>query len=302
MRFLTKSLLVVFVLALGFSAQSATVLRLNFDSAAVVDDATYDFAGNDTPSSGTVSINFNQPWVGAERDYGLNHCDDVTDNGNYPDIVDIPSATPGWQGGRALFTALGTGADPTQHIGWYVNSSNLISVSGDFTAEALFMMNKIEPTGSEYGLQNIFGNDMLLNAAAGWCGWKFRIWPAGGTGIGGSGQMQLWTPNTVTFIGENNIDGPTVTPGQWHHVACVYTAGTNTIELFYDNVSQGTNNPVWGDLGQSQWHVGDWPSNCAARGFAGWIDAVALSDTALGAGSFVLPSTSSMSINNWIEY
>ena len=302
MKLLVKSLLVVFVLALGVSAQSATVLRLNFDSAAVVDDATYDFAGNDTPSSGTVSAHFNKPYVGSERDYGLDHCA-ATVNGNYPDIVDIPGATPAWQGGRALFTAGGTisdPTDPTQHIGWYVNSSNLISVSGDFTAEALFMMSQHNPAGSEYGLQNIFGNDMLMSATAGWCGWKFRIWPVGI--IGGVGQMELWTPNTVTFIGENNVTGPFVTPGQWHHVACVYTAGTNTIELFYDNVSQGTNNPVWGDLGQSQWHIGDWPSNCAARGFAGWIDAVALSDTALGAGSFVLPSTSSMSINNWIEY
>ena len=302
MRIVTKGLLVVFVLALAVSAQSATVLRLNFDSAAAVDSATYKFrSNNDIPPSGVVSVHFNKPYVGSERDYGLLPCA-ATDGGNYPDIVDIPPATPAWQAGRALFTAVGSALDPTVHIGWYVNSSNLISVSGDFTAESLFMISRYNPVGSEYGLQNIFGNDRLVDATNGWCAWKFRVWPLADPTIGGDGKIQLWTGNTATFIGENDVDGPPVTPGQWHHVACVYTQSSNTIELFYDNVSYGTNNPAWGDLGQTQWFVGDWPSNCAPRGFAGWIDAVALSDTALAAGSFVLPSTSSMPINSWIEY
>lgn len=305
MKLLTKSLLVVFVLALAVSVQSATVLRLNFDSAAAVDSATYKFrANNDIPASGTVSIYFNKPYIGSERDYGLAVCG-ATDTGQYPDIVDIPAATPGWQGGRAMFTNLGTGADPCGHNGWYINSSNLLSVSGDFTAEALFMMNRYNPVGAEYGLQNIFGNDMLVhfaNPGAGLCAWKFRIWPLADPVIGGNGKLQLWTGNTQTWFGEIDIDGPPVTPGQWHHVACVYTQGTNTLELFYDGASYGTTNPAWGDLGQTQWFVGEWPSNCAPRQFAGWIDAVALSDQALLPANFVLPSTASLAVNVWEEY
>jgi len=303
MKILHASLAVLFVLGLSLSAQSATVLKLTFDSAPVVDDATYDFISYDIPNSGIVSNEFNKP-LGSQRDYGWTWTGGGTDfpagynnTGNYPDIV--TPATTGIQGGNALFTALGTAGDPTDHIGWYINEDNGISVTGDFTAEAVFMTNVIEPVGSEYGLQNIFGNDSIVDASRGLAAWKFRIWPAGGTGIGGSGQLQLWTGNTVTFFGEKDVDGPTVTPNAWHHVACAYTASTNTLELFYDGVSRGTTQPDWGDTNQTNWWVGDWPPNPAPRGFAGWIDAVALSDTVLAPGSFVIES---FSVNTWAEY
>jgi len=301
MKTMTKCLVTAFLLALGLTAQSANVLLLNFDTATIVDDATYDFGTADIPASGTVSIYFNKPWVGSERDYGLMPPDPGTDTGNYPDIVDIPAGTAGFQADqKAFWTCTGDVGDSQQHIGWYINSSNVISVSGDFTAEALFMLAKIETSldpieDSEYGLHNIFGTDMIAGSGA---AWKFRVWPNGP--IGGSGQLQLWTGNTITGIGENDVDGPPMAINTWYHVACVYTASTNTIELFLDGVSQGTTNPAWSNLGQDDWWIGAWPSNGANRGLAGWIDAVALSDTALAPGSFVLPTSSQ--VGDWSEY
>ncbi len=301
MKTINSILVVLFVVGLVASAQAQPALKLTFDSAPVVDAATYTFDAADIPSSGTVDLYFNKP-LGSQRDYGWEHVGPGTDfpthyedNGNYPDIV--TPVTEGMQGGNAMFTALGDSGDPTKRYGWYINEDNGISVSGDFTAEAVFMANVISPTGSEYGLQNIFGNDSVVDATRGLAAWKFRIWPD--DQIGGTGQIQLWTGDTQTFFGENDVDGPTVTPGVWHHVAAVYTAGTNTIELFYDYVSQGTNNPVWGDANQTNWWVGDWPANPAPRGFAGWIDAVAITPGVLAPGSFEFED---LSVTTWENY
>jgi len=296
MRKVSIGLIVMAALAVSVSSPAVTVLKLTFDSAATVDEATYVFAPADIPPSGTVSIYYNHPYVADERDYGLEVCA-ATDLGNYPDIV-TPATASTWQGGNALYTNEGTPADPCKHIGYYINEDNGIAIDGDFTAEAVFMITRLNPNGSEYGLQNIFGNDKVIDATRGLCGWKFRVFPVGVL-EGGVGQIQLWTPNTVSFWGENNIDGPTVTAGVWHHVACVYNSTSNTMEMFYDGTSAGTTTPAYGDTKQNQWWVAEWPSNCGARQLAGWIDAVALSDTTLTPSQFKLQAGN---VEQWKEY
>jgi hypothetical protein len=305
MKTINSILVVLFVVGLVASAQAQPALKLTFDSAPVVDAATYTFDAADIPSSGTVSINFNPPYVDV-RDYGWDHTGPGTDfpthyvdSGNYPDIV--TPVTEGMQGGNAMFTALGTAGDPTKHNGYYINVDNGISVSGDFTAEAVFMANVLDPvTGTEYGLQNIFGNEKVVDATRGLAAWKFRILPVDyDSVVNADGEFQLWTGNTQTFFGENNVTGPIVTTGVWHHVAAVYTAGTNTLELFYDYVSQGTTAPVWGDTNQTNWWVGDWPANPAPRAFAGWIDAVAITPGVLAPGSFEFED---LSVTTWENY
>lgn len=291
-------ILLVAILTLGLTvvAQSAVVLQLNFNGDAATDVATYVGSG-DIPTDPIVQIGFDHtPYdLTSARDYGMLQPDPGTDSGNYPDLVTPASL---YQGDNAMFTALGDSGSPTQHVGWYIHRDNGVTITGDFTSEVVFMTNKIgtlaDPIvdGSEYSLQNIFGNEMT---DVGTFKWKFRIWPDGI--IGGNGKLELWTNNGS----EHNVDtgGTAVTTGVWHHAAAVYTAATDTIELFYDGVSQGTNNPGYATNDQGDWWVGDWPSNGAARGFAGWIDCVAISDEALTVPNFVLPAL--LDVNDWYE-
>ena len=271
-----------------------TPLLLTFDSATIVDDATYDGAARDIPIQccyrNLLSIIRQSS---KERDYGFLPPDPGTDTGNYPDIV--TPATAGFQGGNALWTCTGDSGDSQEHIGWYINSNNGISVDGDFTSEAIFMLAKIgTPSdaveGSEASLHNIFGTEMISRVgqtAAEGAAWKFRVWPNGGVLSGDNGKVQLNCGST-NGGSEQNVDGPTMEINRWYHVACVYTSSSNTAEFFLDQVSQGTCNPEWAGTNQDDWWVAAWPSNGANRGFAGWIDAVSLSDEVLGATEFVL--------------
>jgi len=279
---------------------SGVALLLTFDTTIGTNLATYTPGPGDVPLGVEVSREFNKPFVGSERDYGTMPPGDI-DTGNYPDIV-TPS-TEGIQGGNAFWTCAGNVGDSQQHIGWYINKNNKISVSGSFTAEAVFMLAKIGTVADpildcEYSLQNIFGTDMLSGAATGtWAAfhvagsgaaWELRVWPIGI--IGGDGKLQLWTGNTITSLGELDIDSLTapMNINQWYHVVCVYDAPSNTISLYLDNVLQGSTNPAWANTGQNDWWIGAWPSNGANRGMAGWLDAVAISYGTLIPDDFVL--------------
>jgi hypothetical protein len=288
------------------------VLQVTFDSAPGTDIATYTPAAGDIPSSVIVTKDFNSANgdAGSPIDYGKMGPSGgpYTDTGNYPDIVDDAAivAVTGGVGsyaGNAMFTALGDngGVDPTEHIGWYIEEDNGVSISGDFTAEAMFMLNllmtdHLEGYGSEYGLQNIFGNmDDLENVSGNAALWKFRVWPQGGA-LSGNGKIQL---DTWSGSAEVTLDGPApVTTHVWHHVACAYDSTAGTIELFFDGVSYGSISPGWANDNQSEWWIGEWPKNPAPRGMAGWIDAVCISDEVLAPGSFVLPGTD---VENWYE-
>ncbi len=295
MKRVTEILCVIFVLALGLSAQGATIVYLTFDSATGTNFVNYTLDPADIPT--TATIHFHKPYVGSERDYGLMPPQPGVDTGNYPDIV--TPAVPGWQGGNAFWTCAGNIGDSQQHIGWYITDSAIPTVTGDFTGEAIFMLAKIGTPGdivydSEYSLHNVFGTQMLAgNPGSGWkpndgADWKFRVWPDGI--IGGHAQLQLNMGGTDGG-GEVNVDGPDMVINWWYHVACVYTAATDTAELFLDGVSQGSASPNWANSGQDNWWVGAWPSNGANRGLAGWIDAIALSDEVLAPANFVLPRT-----------
>ncbi len=288
------------ILLLCLSANAAIVLRLNFDSSTVTRAENYALGPTDTPS--TVTVHFNKPYAGGERDYGLMPLDPGTHTGHYPSIV-TPAAA-GFQGGNAFFTCLGDATDSQQHIGYYINKGTSFTMSGDFTAEVIFMVNKIgmpptDPVADcEYSLQDVFGTAFIANDGA---NWEMRVWPNGGP-IGGNGMIQLCM-NGNSGAPEANINGPVITPLQWYHAAFVYTAATNTAEFFIDGVSQGTNNPNWGGSSvMNDWWIGAWPSNGANRGMAGWIDAVAVSDAALTPSTFNLPRSGYSEIETWNLY
>jgi len=314
-----KILIAMFIMAMAVSAYSAQIFIMNFDAAPAVDLEDYPIGPGDFGT--TASIHFPEQFYTdgyPARDYGFNNTpdgtppdyvwpDDYTDSGNYPDIV--TPTTPGFQGGNAFWTCTGDAGDPQDHIGWYIakKGDDSFNMSGDFTAEAIFMLAKIGTSTdavaqSEYSLHNIFGTESLNGPMGGETGayWKFRVWPDGP--IGGTGQLQLWTGVTTGGGGENDVDGPSMSINTWYHVAAVYTESTNTIELFLDGVSQGTNNPSWDNTNQNDWWVGAWPNNPANRGLAGWIDAVALSDVPLTPSSFVLPRSGYTGVPSWNLY
>jgi len=285
------------ILMLCLSANAALVLRLNFDSAPVVKAENYTLGAQDTPS--TVTVHFTRTPPGSARDYG-----DMQPEGthtlHFPSIV--TPTTPGFQGGNAFFTCLGSALDSQQHVGYYIDKGYAFSMSGDFTAESIFMVEKIgTPTDtvvdSEYSLQDFFGTAMIDNSGA---NWEIRVWPNGI--IGGDGKIQL-ALNGNGGLGETDINGPIITPHQWYHCAFVYTAGTNTAEFFVDGTSKGTINPNWGGSSvMNDWWIGAWPSNGASRGMAGWIDAIAISNTALTPTHFNLPRLGYASVETWNLY
>jgi len=310
-----QALIVVFVMAMALSAYSAQVFVVNFDGSPATDQEYYLQGPGDFGTS--ISTHFTASYTAdpadllaaGARDYGwmwdgsgfFVFPDNYFNTGNYPDIV-TPSVA-GFQGGNAFYTCTGNVGDSQQHIGYYIQKDDPgFSMSGDFTAEAIFMLAKIGQSGdevadSEYSLHNIFGTETVADSGA---AWKFRVWPNGL--IGGTGQLQLWTGHTDGSGGEEDVDGPDMSINTWYHVAAVYTQSTNTIELFLDGVSQGTANPVWGDSSQDDWWMGAWPNNPANRGLAGWIDAISLSNAALLPTQFTLPRSGYTGVQDWTIY
>jgi len=296
------------LLPVVLSQAEEPVLILNFDSAVANDITTYTLGPGDYGVDATIYIENYVP-TGARRNYGFMQPDPGVDTGNYPDIV-TPS-TAGFQGGNAFWTCTGNTGDSQQHIGWYLFKDDpaFEGISGDFTAEAIFMLAKIgtdsDPVvDSEYSLHNVFGTEMIAFgtdiAPDDGAAWKFRVWPQGI--IGGTAQLQLCCSATAEGGAEQNVTGPTMSIDTWYHVAAVYTESTDTIELFLDGATQGTTNPDWANSGQNDWWIGAWPSNGANRGLAGWIDAVSLKNEVLGPSEFVLPRAGYTAVDAWSLY
>ena len=286
------------IMVSALTVQGAVIERIYFDSPTGVNIADYTISTGDIPT--TVTRTFPKPYFGSERDYGLMPPDPGTDTGNYPDIV--TPASPGFQGGNAMWTCTGNTGDGQQHIGWYIYDSAKPPINGDFTAEIIFMMAKLGSLSDpvvdcEYSLQNVFGTDMLAFPSSGTppikdndgASWDFRVFPSGVWG-GDNNKLQLHMGGTDGG-GEVNIDGPTLVVNTWYHAAIVYTEGSDSAEFFLNGSSQGTGSPHWANAYQGDWWVGAWPSNGANRGMAGWVDALAISDAALAPAGFVLPTT-----------
>lgn len=200
-----------------------------------------------------------------------------------PDIV--TQTIPGPQGGNVLYT------DPTDgepYEGFYISSENGLTIEGSFTAEVLFFVLGLNPDGDEYGLQDLINTERLSDdpdppSAK----WDLRIWPDGNSVIGGHGQLQFMTAGPT---GEHSIDDPNpIELNVWHHAAAVYDADSNTAILYLDGKLIGTVTPDLYGVYQNDWSVGTWMNQSAAsRSLYGFIDAVAVSDTVLEPGNFVL--------------
>lgn len=152
------------LMALCLTANSAVVMKLNFDSATGTDFAEYTLGPKDTPTTATVTFPptpedafphaYHQPGA---RNYGVMG---GVDTENYPDIV-TPS-TLGFQGGNAFYTCTGDVLDSQQHIGWFITQSNAPEVTGSFTAEAIVMTEKLSGIqDSEHSLQPFFGSHTI---------------------------------------------------------------------------------------------------------------------------------------------
>lgn len=200
-----------------------------------------------------------------------------------PDIVTPPVQGP--QGGNALYT------DPTDgevHEGLYISSDNGLKIQGAWTAEVLFYVLGLNPDGDEYGLQDLINTERLSDdpdppSAK----WDLRIWPEENPAIGGYGQLQFMTADPTV---EYRIDTPDpIELDVWHHAAAVYDADTNSAILYLDGELIGTGPAnFFGDY-QNDWSIATWMNQAgSSRSLYGYIDAVAVSDTVLEPGNFVL--------------
>jgi len=209
---------------------------------------------------------------------------------NPPQIV--TPATVGPQGGNALESDPPTSGNE----GYHVSGGN--AFGPDFTAEALFWCDQLEPAGSEYGLQNIIGTDgpYQTNMI-----WNIRIWPNGGTGIGGTGQIQLNCNDNGT---EKNVDSSFAVPtGVWHHCAAVYDSTAKTMSLYVNNTLIGTT-PVLAYPSESwtAFNVAGWGNPAgSSRSLDGMVDAVSIVNEVRGVDNWVLPLPNT-GLNDWTMF
>lgn len=249
------------------------VYYITFDSAVTTDSLAYVPALADLLSGADVNTTAPVSWV---------------TNFNPPGIETPAEVGP--QGGNALKTD-----PPTEgHEGYHVYGG--ASFGPDFTVEVLFWTDQLEPPGCEYGLQQIIGADGYTGNMQ----WALRIWPNGGTGIGGYGQLQLMTN---AGAGEHNVDTPSGISTQAWHLACVvYDDAADQMTLYLDNQLIGSCNPGFPGNSWNMFSIAGWANPAgSSRSLDGYIDAVYIGNEKRGINNWYLPWEWT-SVENWLLY
>jgi len=275
----------IFVLCL--SANAEILYKLTFDNAVEGSSpATY------TPGVDEVVTNLQSITM-------------INNGGNNPVFQSTLSvlANP-FQGGKALVTD-SDGKDE----GYFVDF-NPAFAPGDLTVEYIFMVRTLSVPGNTAGLQYLGSTEWPSGQSF---QWMLRII---------DNKLNFWTNR-----GDSNAEYvrtlSDLAINTWYHVAAVLdynesTPASSQIQMYLNGVSQGTstynataNSFSLGGSGSnatySPEHAFTAGYNYALganisdhRGLAGAIDALAISNTALAPGSFVLPHLSSE--ENWHLY
>ena len=182
---------------------------------------------------------------------------------------------------------------------------NVFVSKKNLTIEAVWFTDNLNPAGNTVGIQSIIGDE----------------WPSAARvqlflrTVGPSGSVQYWTDR-----GDSNAECVTSTlslqTNRWYHMAMVFDLDTGTdiatLRLYIDDVLQGTSTYApggiygWGgDLNASLFggvplsnpvrsfaigiHNAQNANLIDHRGLSGGIVAVAISDSVLSPGNFVLP-------------
>jgi len=279
----------IFVLCL--SANAAILYKLTFDNAVEGSSpATY------TPGADEVVTSLQSITM-------------INNGGNNPVFQNTWSvlANP-FQGGKALVTD-SDGKDE----GYFVDFDPAFA-PGDLTIEYIFMVRTLSVPGNTLGLQYLGSTEWPLGQTF---QWMLRII---------DNKLNFWTDR-----GDSNTEYvrtlSDLTINTWYHVAAVLdynesTPASSQIQMYLNGVSQGTspynatsNSFSLGGSGSSNptyspphaFTVGyNYALGAATgdhRGLAGAIDALAISNTALAPGTFVLrTSPLPSSEENWHLY
>ena len=275
----------IFVLCL--SANAAILYKLTFDNAtAGSSPATY------TPGADEVVTNLQSITM-------------INNGGDNPVFQNTSSVLANYfQGGKALVTD-SDGKDE----GYFVDFDPAFA-PGDLTVEYIFMVRTLSVPGNTVGLQYLGSTEWPVGQSF---QWMLRII---------DNKLNFWTDRGDSN-GEYVRTLSDLAINTWYHVAAVLdynesTPASSQIQMYLNGVSQGTSTY---NASANSFSLGGSGSNATYaplhaftvgynyalgasitdhRGLAGAIDALAISNTALAPGSFVLSVSSSE--ENWHLY
>lgn len=277
---------VISAAALCTSASATTLYRLSFDSAT---STTWE-SGRYDIGPGEVLSNVTGTGSGlGVLPYGA--------GGNFPSFVtaaSVPAINVPVQGGKAVSLDATTNMD-----GVVVDFETPFGTPTSLTFEAAFIADSLPPAGNTAGLSYLISTE----------------WPDG-AGLDHNLRIQN---DKVHYVVQRNppalevvAEAPAaLVPGRWYHVAGVLnynstTPASSSISIWVDGVSAATA-PIDLSAGQytyffysaysggpnygNMFAIGHNPGGnefTDRRGLDGAVDAIAISDAALNAGSFVL--------------
>ncbi|MFH1744061.1 MAG: LamG-like jellyroll fold domain-containing protein [bacterium] len=287
------------LLVASSSAFGVEVLRLNFDESPV-DVVAIPYMGGpaDIIPAGTV-IDCDDITNGRPQECGSAQgagCPEPWVDVSPPSIA-VPAA-PGPQGGNVLFFDQ-EDLDNPQGEGLFV--FGLPPMAGAWTVEVIFMTtDPLNTPGMEYDIQDIIGTEGSSDTTP---NFMLRIFGAGlgSLGLDATGQIQ-----SGDLSGGTAFDGPDLEGGVWYHAAMVYD-GAGTITGYLDDEMFGSSTVNHTGLALDMLSIGYFSANNdtpgqSIRGLCGEMDAVSVSNEALGAGSFRLLAGGSSVDGSWELY
>lgn len=218
-----------------------------------------------------------------------------SDGATQPQLDSFNIVTPalplGFQKGNAL---AGNGASGPMRRGMFLNFTPL---TGSWTCECIVRFDDLNPPAMEFNIQNIM-TAWFLNGNTE----KFEVryfGPTFGPAMNliavGSAEIGSTAPNPVVV-------------NTWYHLGLVYDSAGNTLKLFLNGAAspicqvtpvQATGWPSTGAV-LSNVVLNAWPNDAGSpRDLVGAMDAFSISDTALGPGTFALPTSWPAGVNDW---
>jgi hypothetical protein len=274
------AILAAALLAPAAITNSAVIFQLNFDGPVASQQAMYvPGPGDIIPNGCVIATDAFAGWGGGWAS-------------NPPNAPSIISQSTSMQGGNAL----GVMVDANNNVGYNVNLGDG-TTSNSVTVEILVKVDEdFNNVRNEYGMEAFIGNE---------AGGGSPVWALRTLGQFGAPQaeVQLMTNPSGTEINYGTGAAPSTT--EMVHWAIVLDRANNRMELYKAGSKLGEatgqadnylNKPF------ALFSIGNFPNPAgSSRSLIGRIDAVAISDQALGAGSFVL-STTTTSVSDWTIY
>ncbi|MDD5707181.1 MAG: LamG domain-containing protein [Kiritimatiellae bacterium] len=252
----------VMVLCAAMPVRATTLLRVNFDTGAQNPAPSPYVAGaGDILPSGSTSVCFNPVRFSTEN---------------------------GKQGGQALAFTAGAASPVRQGYQFSALTNVQKFAQNSFTVEAIVRPDFSDAVygGTNYGTTS--RSIIFFGCPEGW----------------GINSVLFVDQNThkVQWIGAGGYGDmasiQTLAPNRWYHVAVVVDGSIPQVRMYIDGVIENAGAYPDGWQYQGIFSIGDTISvgndpNTTTNNFAGLIDALSISDTALAETSFVLPSCSS---------